>query len=117
MSQDFRKIIVWQKGLTLNKEIYEVFSGCKDFDFKSQIQRASVSIVNNIAEGSSRKSDKSFKNYLITSLGSANEVLSMLILAQEINLLPEEKSKHLQTRTEEICKMLSSYIHKLKADG
>lgn len=47
----FEDIIAWQKSKNLTVEIYFLFTEHKDYDFKDQIQRASVSIMNNIAEG------------------------------------------------------------------
>lgn len=51
----FEDIISWQKALELTVEIYKIFELSKDFSFKDQMQRASVSIMNNIAEGFERK--------------------------------------------------------------
>ncbi len=51
----FEELIAWQKAKVLCIEVYKVFEYSKDFGFKDQIQRASVSIMNNIAEGSSIK--------------------------------------------------------------
>ena len=45
----FEEIIAWQKGQDLAVDIYSLFSNLKDYSFKDQIQRASVSISNNIA--------------------------------------------------------------------
>lgn len=47
----FEEILGWQKAKEFTLNIYKSFSNCKDFAFKDQIQRASVSIMNNIAEG------------------------------------------------------------------
>ena len=53
----FEDIIAWQKAKTLTVKIYSLFGKSRDFGFKDQIQRASVSIMNNIAEGFERKSN------------------------------------------------------------
>ena len=50
----FEDILSWQKSRILAKEIYSLFSN-KDFAFEDQIQRASVSVMNNIAKGFERK--------------------------------------------------------------
>ena len=60
----FEDILAWQKAKTLTKEIYLKFSDSKDYSFKDQIQRASSSIMNNIAEGFERKSNNEFKYFL-----------------------------------------------------
>jgi len=81
----FEDILAWQKAKTLTKEIYLKFSDSKDYSFKDQIQRASCSIMNNIAEGFERKSNNEFKYFLFIAKGSCGEVRSMLILSYELN--------------------------------
>jgi len=60
----FEDIIAWQKAKELAIKIYSHFKDSKDFGFRDQIQRASVSVMNNIAEGFERKSDKEFIQFL-----------------------------------------------------
>ncbi|MFK5854773.1 MAG: four helix bundle protein [Bacteroidota bacterium] len=54
----FEDIIGWQKTKELTVSVYSLFAESRDFGFKDQIQRASVSIMNNIAEGFECKSNK-----------------------------------------------------------
>ena len=56
----FEDIIAWQKAKLLSVEIYKHLENSKDYGFRDQIQRASVSVMNNIAEGFERKSNKEF---------------------------------------------------------
>jgi len=77
----FEEIISWQKARELNLLIYSLFNNCKDFSFRDQIQRACVSIMNNIAEGFERGGNKEFRNYLYIAKASCAEVRSMLYLA------------------------------------
>ncbi len=56
----FEELVIWQNARKLINEIYKEMNGIKDFGFKDQIQRASVSIMNNIAEGFERYSDTEF---------------------------------------------------------
>jgi four helix bundle protein len=62
--QKFEDIIVWQKGQDLAVEIYALFRDSRDFGFRDQICRATVSISNNIAEGFDRSSNADFKRFL-----------------------------------------------------
>jgi four helix bundle protein len=59
--EKFEDIISWQKAKGSALIVYNCFSGCKDFGLRDQMQRAAVSIMNNIAEGFERKSNKEFK--------------------------------------------------------
>jgi four helix bundle protein len=80
----FEDIIAWQKAKELTIQVYQLFENSKDFGFKDQIQRASVSIMNNIAEGFERKTNNEFKQFLFIAKGSCGEVRSMLYLAKEM---------------------------------
>ncbi|TAL48887.1 four helix bundle protein [Patescibacteria group bacterium] len=109
----FEDILIWQKSKILVVNIYSTFKNCKDWSFRDQIQRAPVSIMNNIAEGFERRGDKEFKHFLFMAKGSAAEVRSMLYVASEIKLIPKEVFKGLYAKAEEISKMLSGFISKL----
>jgi len=61
----FEDIIAWQKAGKLTMEIYQVFNNCNDFGFVNQIRRAVISIMNNIAEGYERNTNKEFKIFFI----------------------------------------------------
>ena len=86
----FEEIIAWQKSKDLAVLLYKAFDTSRDQSFKNQIQRATVSISNNIAEGFERQTNKEFKNFLYIAKGSAGEVRSMLSIAQ--NLRTSQKS-------------------------
>ncbi len=109
----FEDILSWQKSKQLTIEIYRIFSQSRDYSFRDQIQRATVSIMNNIAEGFERKGNKEFKNFLFIAKGSCGEVRSMLILASELNYISKEKINSLLFLTEEIAKLLSGLIKTL----
>jgi four helix bundle protein len=109
----FEDIIAWQKAKDLTILVYKNFAECKDFGFKGQIQRASVSVMNNIAEGFERKSNNEFKQFLFIAKGSCGEVRSMLCLAHELNMLKEENIEELSKVSEEISRILSGLIKTL----
>lgn len=60
----FEDIIAWQKSKELVLIIYKRFKDNRDFGFKDQLQRAAISIMNNIAEGFERQANKEFLNFL-----------------------------------------------------
>ncbi|KJS07008.1 MAG: 30S ribosomal protein S23 [Flavobacteriales bacterium BRH_c54] len=109
----FEDIIAWQKAKQLSILIYRDFAGSKDFGFKDQIQRAAVSVMNNIAEGFERKSNNEFKYFLYIAKGSCGEVRSMLYLAKELNTISKESFDEKYQLAEEISKVLSGLIKTL----
>ena len=109
----FEDIISWQKALILTVDIYNIFETSKDFGFKDQIQRAAVSIMNNIAEGFERKSNNEFRQFLYIAKGSCAEVRSMLILADVLKKVEKAEAQRLNKLSEEISKLLSGLIKTL----
>lgn len=109
----FEDIIAWQKAKILTIEIYTILRETKDFGFRDQIQRAAVSIMNNIAEGFERQSNKEMKQFLFISKGSCGEVRSMISLGGELGYFSREQTNNLAAISLEISKMLSGLIKRL----
>lgn len=109
----FEDIIAWQKSQDLAIEIYRAFSSSKDYGFKDQICRATVSISNNIAEGFDRSSNADFKRFLFISLASCSEVKSMLYLAERLNYIDKDKAELLRDNCVEISKIIFGFIKSL----
>ena len=82
-AENFEDLQIWQRSRVLTNAIYNAFEKIRDFEFRSQIQRASVSVMNNIAEGFERRTKKDFAHFLDLSKGSSGEVRSMLYLAED----------------------------------
>ncbi len=111
--EKFEDIIAWQKAKELTVQVYNLFSNSRDFGFKDQIQRASVSVMNNIAEGFERKSNNEFRYFLYVAKGSCGEVRSMLIIAKDLNIISSTNFDKLHTLSTEISKMLYGLIKTL----
>jgi four helix bundle protein len=109
----FEDIRAWQKAKDLSVAIYRLFEHSKDFGFKDQIQRASVSVMNNIAEGFERKGNKEFSYFLYVAKGSCGEVRSMIILAKDLGKINDSDFDSLFKQTEEISKMITGFIKTL----
>jgi four helix bundle protein len=109
----FEDLLVWQKSIDLAIIIYKLFEKNQDWGVKNQIQRAAVSIANNIAEGFDRSSDKEFKRFLFIALGSASEVRSMNYLAFKLNYVSSEEYKKCNNSLLEISKMLNGLSRSL----
>ena len=75
---------------------------CRDFGFKDQIQRAAVSIMNNIAEGFESGYDAKLINFLNISRGSCGEVRSMLYLCEDLGFCTKDEREQLQTQLRKI---------------
>ncbi|MCF7845672.1 MAG: four helix bundle protein [Candidatus Peribacteraceae bacterium] len=116
MLKNFKELIVWQKAFTLIKSIYrftESFPKNEEFGLKSQIRRASVSIVSNIAEGSVRSTRRDYANFLSTALGSAAELETQILLSTELGYFNKYQSDKLLSDLSEVAKMLFVIRRKL----
>jgi four helix bundle protein len=109
-NEGFENLKVWQKSKEICLVVYRIMASQKDFGFKDQIQRASVSIMNNIAEGYEKRSNKDFIRYLLISKGSCAEVRSMIILGKDLSYVKETEYVNLYKMTTEISKMVSGLI-------
>jgi four helix bundle protein len=114
--KNYKELIVWQKGIELVKKVYQLskyFPSEEKYGMVSQITRATVSIPANIAEGSSRNSDKDYARFLQVALGSAFEVQTYLVIAKEMRWIDESKINEVEILLEEEIKMIHSFIKKL----
>jgi four helix bundle protein len=115
--KSFEDIEAWQKARSLSKEIFEltnVGTFSKDFGLRDQINRASGSIMDNIAEGFERNGTKEFIQFLAIAKGSAGEVLSQLSRALDRNHLTNEQYNNLAESTKQISKMINGFITYLR---
>lgn len=112
MERKLENIRVWQDARAMVKQIYELMANVHDNGFKDQIQRAAVSIMNNIAEGSEAGSDTLFQRYLNIAKASCSEVKSMLFLCEDLGFCAtnqrEEIQKQLLSITSQIYRLIES---------
>ncbi|WP_027124771.1 four helix bundle protein [Gelidibacter mesophilus] len=109
---NFKKLKIWEEGISLVKENYKLTRTFPDFEkfvLVSQMNRCAISIPSNISEGSSKSTDKHFNKYLEDSLGSAFEWETQLIVAYNEKYLSEEKFKELEQKITQIQKMISRF--------
>lgn len=111
--KSFEEMRVWQKARELSFLAYKIFSRSKDYGFRDQVQRAAVSVMNNIAEGFERKGNKELTRFLYISKGSCGEVRSMLQLASDLGYINKEDFGRLNALSIEISKMLAGFIKAL----
>jgi four helix bundle protein len=113
----FKDLVVWQKAISLSKEIYRITSEgkfAKDWGLKDQIQRASVSILSNIAEGFGKYSDQEFKKYLAIANGSSFEVRAQLHLARELDYIDDPEAERIIKLCEEVSRLLRALRRKIE---
>ena len=106
--------MVWVKARDFILQIYKDFKNCRDYSFKDQICRAAVSIMNNIAEGFEKGTDKDLAKFLFIAKGSSGETRSMLYLARDLGYLENSEFNNLYNNSVEISKMLWGFIRSLK---
>ena len=105
---------IWRRSVDLSVEIYQHFAGHRDFGFRDQITRSSLSLPSNIADGFERASDKEKALFLNYAKGSAGELKTQLIIGSRIGYIPDEMSKRWGDEIEQLSKMLFAIMRKLK---
>ena len=113
----FKELIIWKKSRQFCSTIYLItstFPSEEKFGLTNQLRRACVSIPSNIAEGSSRNSNKEFARFLEIAVGSAYEIETQLLISFDLGFLENEKLKILIYQLEEIIKMISKFKSNLK---
>lgn len=115
--RNYRNLDVWKKGLEILKKIYKIsdkFPEKEKYGLTSQITRAVVSILSNIAEGSGRNSNPQMINFLSISKGSAYEVEAQLIIAFELAYISEAELNECIELIDHYCRMNQKFQNYLK---
>ena len=113
----FEDLKVWQDSREFVNSIYKLTSSekfKKDYGLKDQIQRAAISIMNNIAEGFERNNNKEFIKFLGYSKGSAGEIRSMLYITLDLNYISKESFKKNFSSAINIITQISNFIKYLR---
>jgi four helix bundle protein len=113
MGGTFRDLKSWQKAFDLALSIYRVsrsFPREETYGLTSQLRRAAVSVVSNIAEGKGRSSDKDLLRFLATARGSLFEVETQIALAEKPSYLSEADALELMTEASETGKLLNALM-------
>ncbi len=116
-ARNFRNYKVWRDAVDFASKVYRVTADMPWFEKKGlcdQLQRAVVSISSNIAEGAAKPSDVEFAHFLDTSLGSAFEVETQLLIAKNIGYINEELYNVLTNDLNEIERQINGLIHTLR---
>jgi len=116
MAFRFRKFKVYQDAKSIYTEIVFI---TKTFPrehlyLTDQIRRSSLSILLNIAEGSSKQSDKDFNRFITIALGSVDETVAAMEVATDLNLVNRIQFETIEKKLEEISRQLGGLSKKLK---
>ena len=115
MRHNFKNLKIWKLAMEVTSDIHKIcleFPRPEIYGLASQMNRASVSIPSNIAEGSNR-SNPHFSHYLNISLGSSFELQTQLLIAQMHNYIPNEKATELENKIIDLQRMIAGFINKL----
>jgi len=116
MGHNYKELKVWQKATEMVTSIYrntELFPESEKFGLTQQIRRAAVSIPSNIAEGSGRNTPKDFAHFLAVAKGSAFEMETQLIIANNLGFIESSDMNLLLEQVSEVQKMLYGLHNKI----
>ncbi|HVF40932.1 MAG TPA: four helix bundle protein, partial [Gemmatimonadaceae bacterium] len=112
-----RNLVVWQKANTLSvataKDVEQVRGNAGSI-LRGQLLRSTFSIQANIAEGSSKRSDREFARYVRIALGSSTEAANHLILIRDLGLIDDDCFASLNSKLDEVGRMLSGLEKRLR---
>jgi len=114
---NFEDLEIWQLARQQAIEIYQIFilePFSRDWELRNQVNAASGSVMDNIAEGFERSGNKEFSNFLIISKGSNGEVRSQLYRAYDRKYISAEKFEELKLKCITISKKITSFLKYLK---
>ena len=105
---------VWKKSCRLSVNIYKYFNTCKDYSFKDQITKSSLSIPSNIAEGMEKSYSKEQVRFIEIAKGSIAELETQIYIGIEIDYIKKDIGFNWIDQLEEISKMLSGLKNNIK---
>ncbi|OQX50064.1 MAG: four helix bundle protein [Epsilonproteobacteria bacterium 4484_20] len=111
------KLDVWKRACRLSVELYQYFNKSKEFGFKDQITRSSLSIGSNIAEGLEKDSLAENLRYLEISKGSVAELITQIYIGMEARFIEKEQGFKWIKESNEILKMIKGYKIYLQKRG
>ena len=117
MEKSHKNLNAWQEAMDLVTSVYNVtgkFPDQEKYGLTSQMRRAAVSIPANIAEGAGRNSDKELIQFLYISLGSLEELETMIIIGSNLKYFESKKINEVEEKIVHIRKLLIGLIKYLK---
>jgi four helix bundle protein len=118
--RNFQQLLIWQKGMDVVAAVYALARQLPKeelFGLRSQLTRAAVSIPSNVAEGSSRASEKDYKRFIEMALGSAFEVETQLLILERVALLALGATESALALIREEQMMLQAFMRRLNTNN
>ena len=116
--KSFEQLWIWQQARQLVREVYSDFAdgcpGSRDFGFRSQLQKAAVSIMNNVAEGFERKTDADFARFLDIARDSCGELRSMYYTAEDLQYTSTQSAEARRGKAKQIAAGIASLAAHLR---
>ena len=119
MSNSYRDLIAWQKALALVTSVYKWtkrFPKSEQYGLTSQMQRAAISIVANIAEGQGRKTEAQFQYFLSNAKGSIHELETYIFIAANLGYFTTELKEQALRDADEVSRLINGLIRSLERD-
>jgi len=114
--ETFEKLEVWKRGCRLSVDLYKQLGSSREFSFKDQVFRSSLSVPSNIAEGYERSSRKEYIRFLNIAKASCGELRTQLYIGIEAEIIDRVISKKYIQEATEISKMLQGLINSLSVE-
>ena len=112
---NFEDLDVWQRSVELSAHIFKRMRELKDYGFKDQITRSSLSIPSNISEGFERDSDRDCVKFLLYAKGSCGELRTQVIIGMKVGYISCEAGEAWKKESLEISRMLGGLIRSKRA--
>jgi four helix bundle protein len=115
--KSFEDLEVWRKSVDaadLTFEITEEFPRQAQWSLGTQMQRSSVSVASNIAEGCERQHTAEYIQFCHISLGSCAELYTQLVIAKRRKFVDDEKAEKLMTHITHIRRMTKNMVKSLR---
>lgn len=115
----FEDLRMWQQGRRLANVTYKLTkqAGFRDPDLRSQMRRAAVSVMSNVAEGFGRGSNEEFLYFLYIAKGSATELLSQFYLSHDLGYISDVQFQQAKRQCEDATKLIQAFARSLKGAG
>jgi len=105
----FEELEIWQEARRLNGLAYAAVRDCREYFFRDQWNRAAMSVMNNIAEGFERRSNKDFRHFLDISKSSSGEMRSMTYAGEDNGMLGTRLASELRKEYELLSKRIAAF--------